>query len=69
MKRPGAAPRDDIARGGLDDLDHWVAIFVRGVTTGALVGAAIAGSAIWRRRAGATERSTTGAGSGEDPRR
>jgi len=33
-----------------DSAERWLAIFVRGITAGALVGAAIAGSAIWRRR-------------------
>ena len=35
--------------GGEDDGDPRVAAFLRGVTIGALVGAAIAGSALWER--------------------
>ncbi len=37
-------------RGGGTGDDPRLAQFLRGVTMGALVGAAIAGSAIWRRR-------------------
>ncbi len=37
-------------RGGVTGDEPRLAQFLRGVTMGALVGAAIAGSAIWRRR-------------------
>ena len=45
------SPRDllRLARDEPDD-DHAQSIFLRGLSLGALIGAAIAGSAIWERR-------------------
>ena len=51
--------------GSEGDGDPRVAAFLRGVTIGALVGAAIAGSALWERavrRRAATASDTTAAG-------
>jgi hypothetical protein len=56
VARSGAGD-DAEARGG-GDVDPRLAAFLRGVTIGALVGAAIAGSALWERalrRRGAAE--------------
>ncbi|MHB8399687.1 MAG: hypothetical protein ACYDCI_12280 [Candidatus Limnocylindrales bacterium] len=54
MKRRGyIAPTS--SSGDRDGTERWLAIFVRGITAGALVGAAIAGSTIWRRRSPTTD--------------
>jgi len=42
-------PHDAPDRGDANDESHRLAVFLRGLTIGALVGAAIAGSAIWER--------------------
>jgi hypothetical protein len=44
-----------IAGGSGDDDDRRATTFARGLALGALVGAAIAGSAIWQRRHAAAE--------------
>jgi hypothetical protein len=44
-----AAARDRAAAGAAADDGEGLARFLRGMTLGALVGAAIAGSAIWQR--------------------
>jgi hypothetical protein len=51
VKQPaeGRQPRRDIDDGSGSDTDPRLASFLRGVTIGALVGAAIAGSALWER--------------------
>ncbi len=55
--RQGRREADD----GSDDTDPRLASFLRGVTIGALVGAAIAGSALWER----AQRRRTAAGADE----
>ena len=51
MKLPAGArqPRRGSDDGSEGDTDPRLASFLRGVTIGALVGAAIAGSALWER--------------------
>jgi hypothetical protein len=51
VKRPAEArqPRRESDDGLGSDTDPRLASFLRGVTIGALVGAAIAGSALWER--------------------
>ena len=48
--------------GASDDTNPRVAAFLRGVTIGALVGAAIAGSALWERAWRRREESARGSG-------
>jgi hypothetical protein len=45
----GRQARRDVEDGTGSDTDPRLASFLRGVTIGALVGAAIAGSALWER--------------------
>jgi hypothetical protein len=45
----GRPPRHEADDGSGSDTDPRLASFLRGVTIGALVGAAIAGSALWER--------------------
>lgn len=63
--RDPARSEDRHDRGAADDASPRFSAFLRGVTIGALVGAAVAGSALWeraiRRRAAADE-----AGTGDD---
>ena len=51
MKQPAEArqPRRETDDGSGGETDPRLASFLRGVTIGALVGAAIAGSALWER--------------------
>ena len=51
-ERPDPADALGVVRGLLrgDDGDHAAGTFMRGLTLGALIGAAVAGSAIWQRR-------------------
>lgn len=62
--RPAPVERADDGPAG--DADPRVAAFLRGVTIGALVGAAIAGSALWERALRRRERSARGPGEDED---
>jgi hypothetical protein len=50
--RPGPRQLGDQGTGRTGDEGHPRAIFLRGLSIGALVGAAIAGSTIWERRRG-----------------
>jgi hypothetical protein len=52
--------------GSGDDANPRVAAFLRGVTIGALVGAAIAGSALWERAARRRDEATRRAEADED---
>lgn len=49
---PSAAEALALVREALssDDSGHVAGTFIRGLTLGALIGAAIAGSAVWQRR-------------------
>ena len=51
-ERPDPADALGVVRGLLrgGDGDHAAGTFMRGLTLGALIGAAVAGSAIWQRR-------------------
>jgi hypothetical protein len=51
-ERPAPGDALEVVRGLLrgDDRDHAAGTFMRGLTLGALIGAAIAGSALWQRR-------------------
>ncbi len=70
MRSPGGAWRGPVA--GLRDVAEFLgdedraAVFLRGLTLGALVGAAIAGSQLWRRRASTAARANEEAASGDD---
>jgi hypothetical protein len=61
--RPAHVDRAD--DGPESDADPRVAAFLRGVTIGALVGAAIAGSALWERALRRRERSARGSAEDE----
>jgi hypothetical protein len=67
-RRARVAAADDVAEG---EGDPRVAAFLRGVTIGALVGAAIAGSALWerasRKRAAADAADASAAGDEPPP--
>ena len=50
-----------------DDATEWHSIFLRGLSLGALIGAAIAGSAIWERRRRRATRQLDATDSGPGP--